>query len=94
MNMNRSNRPRSNRPHNPNQFLKGLGKYFTARRLGHRPDGRGGAINDCWRPSNEASKEDLREWHREDLKLRRRRQLEPTSQYRYSITPNKRAAIR
>jgi hypothetical protein len=35
-----------------------------------------GGINECWKPSNEASKADLREFHREDLRLRRHRQLE------------------
>lgn len=34
-----------------------------------------GGINPCWKPSNEASKADLIEFHKEELKLRRRRQL-------------------
>jgi hypothetical protein len=34
-----------------------------------------GGINECWKPSAGASKADLAEWHQEDLKLRRHRQL-------------------
>lgn len=40
--------------------------------------GRGG-VNDCFRPSNEASKADLAEWHKEELALRRSRQRKRTA---------------
>ena len=36
-------------------------------------------INDCWTPSLGASKADLAEYHAEEMKLRRRRQLGRTS---------------
>lgn len=34
-----------------------------------------GGINDCWRPSHEATKADLAEYHAEEMKLRRKHQL-------------------
>lgn len=34
-----------------------------------------GGVNPCWTPSNEASKADLIEFHKEELRLRRHRQL-------------------
>jgi hypothetical protein len=34
-----------------------------------------GGINPCFKPSGEASKADLREFHQEDLRLRRSHQL-------------------
>lgn len=64
----------------PNQYLKGLMEHFRMRRLHPKTyKGRGaGGINDCWKPSAGASKADLIEWHKEDLRLRRRRQLTRT----------------
>lgn len=49
----------------------------VARRLGLKtsPKKGTGGINDCFTPSNESSKPDLKEFHQEDLKLRRRHQL-------------------
>jgi hypothetical protein len=41
-----------------------------------------GGINPCFRPSAGASKADLREFHKEDLKLRRAAQLKRTPNVR------------
>ena len=65
----------------PDQYLKGLEAHWKERRRviktgkGKLPRRAGPSFNDCWKPSNEASKADLREYHAEEMKLRRRRQL-------------------
>lgn len=66
----------SNTTKKPDQYLKGLREHWKLRRAnkGYR-DNRATAVNDCWRPSAGASKADLAEYHREEMKLRRRRQL-------------------
>jgi hypothetical protein len=49
---------------------------FVKRRKHNKPLAKGtGGINPCFRPAGGASKADLREFHDEDLKLRRSRQL-------------------
>lgn len=56
-----------------NQYLKGLREHWLLRRQGHK-SGRGtGVVNDCWRPSNEASKADLIEFHQENMRSRKNR---------------------
>lgn len=53
-------------------YLKGLRKYWKRLRTDKRyHEKRNTAVNDCWRPSNEASKADLVEYHREEMKLRK-----------------------
>jgi hypothetical protein len=64
----------------PDQYLKGLEAHWKERRVlrtgkGRMPSRGTNSVNDCWKPSNEASKADLREYHAEEMKLRRRRQL-------------------
>jgi hypothetical protein len=56
----------------PNQYVLGLMEHFKLRRQGVRT-GRGGVVNDCWKPGAGASKEDLAEYHREEMALRKRR---------------------
>jgi hypothetical protein len=69
----------SSRFKRPNSYLRDLGEHWKERRRRMKtkevlPSRRSGnCINECWKPSNEASKEDLREYHREEMKLRRSR---------------------
>jgi hypothetical protein len=59
----------------PDQYMKGLRKHWRDVRKGLAKAGsRIGSVNDCWTPSAGASKADLKEFHQEEMKLRRRRQ--------------------
>jgi hypothetical protein len=64
--------------------------HFVKRRKFPKSLKRGtGGCNPCFKPSNEASKADLVEFHREDLKLRRSRQLSRVAQPRpYDMSRN------
>jgi hypothetical protein len=54
-----------------------------------------GGINPCFKPSNEASKADLIEFHQEDLRLRRSHQLARQSNMAWLVrTKNDRPAYR
>ena len=58
----------------PNQYLRGLEEHFLLRRRDPRyTDKRNTAVNDCFRPSNESSKADLAEYHREEIGIRKAR---------------------
>lgn len=62
----------SNTAKKPDQYLKGLRKHWKRRRKDKGyTDKRNAAVNDCWKPSNEASKADLAEYHREEVRLRK-----------------------
>jgi hypothetical protein len=66
----------------PGNRLTFLRSRFYGRRLApvREPLKKGtGGINPCFKPSNEASKADLREFHQEDLRLRRSKQLARTA---------------
>jgi hypothetical protein len=65
----------------PNQFLKGLREHFLLRRKGEKTS-RSGGINECWKPSNEASKADLKEFHQEEIRLRCARRRSRLSDHR------------
>lgn len=58
----------------PNQYAKGLHEHFLLRRREPTYTGRSRTpVNDCFKPSADASKADLREYHREEMALRRAR---------------------
>jgi hypothetical protein len=62
----------SNTTKPPNQYVDGLREHWNRQRTDKRYTARRNtAVNDCWKPSNEASKADLREFHREEMKLRK-----------------------
>lgn len=64
---------RSSYARRPNQYLIDLREHWKLRRQGKRSS-RATGLNNCWKPSNEASKADLREYHQEEMRLRRHRQ--------------------
>lgn len=55
---------------------------YLARVAERKRAGRSGAGNPCFRPSNEASKADLAEYHREEMGLRRSHQRQRTATVR------------
>lgn len=60
----------------PDQYAKGLRDHWLQQRKDPTYEGRRAtAVNDCWRPSNEATKADLAEFHAENMGIRRRKQL-------------------
>lgn len=64
----------SNTLKTPDQYLEGLYEHWKRLRTDKGyTDKRNKAVNECWRPSNEASKEDLAEYHREEMRLRKSR---------------------
>lgn len=69
----------SNIAKKPGSYMKGLHAHWKERRAILRshakrhPPTRRGAVNQCWKPSNEASKADLAEYHREEMRLRKAR---------------------
>ena len=57
-----------------NKHVQGLMEHWKRQRKDPcYTDKRNTAVNDCFKPSNEASKADLAEYHREEMKLRRAR---------------------
>ena len=64
----------SNTLKKPGQYVKGLLEHWKRLRTDKRyRDKRNTAVNECWKPSNEASKADLAEYHREEMRLRKAR---------------------
>lgn len=64
----------SNTLKKPDSYLKGLYEHFKLLHKGPRyHDKRDTAVNDCWKPSNEATKADIAEFHWEEMKLRKAR---------------------
>lgn len=75
---------RKRRHRNPRDNFVKRRKFATSLKKGT------GGINPCFRPSNEASKTDLVEFHREEMALRRAHQRKRQSGF--SVVPRKDAA--
>lgn len=67
---------------NREQFVKRRKHPKYLERAAERRGGRSGGMNSCFRPSAEASKADLAEYHREEMGLRRAHQRERTATHR------------
>lgn len=64
----------SNTAKKPDQYVRGLRAHWKRQRTDKRYLGkRDTAVNECWKPSNEASVADLLEYHREEMRLRKNR---------------------
>jgi hypothetical protein len=64
----------SNTLKKPDQYVKGLREHWKRQRTDKRYfDKRNTAVNDCWKPSSEASRADLAEYHREEMRLKKAR---------------------